>query len=314
VTEKPNFAMVYRHEDPIFDGTVGATTMRVWVQVSRWALTDPRKVTIAKPLGHVVAGEQRLAEALHLTVKTVRGHLRRLQSAGLLVLWRAPRRGAILPSHDGGWRGLAAEYLVTPMADEGVVASVPAREIHRRGAAPGPTVHKTARIRGADGRFSRSDHDATGNPLPVATGNPLPVATGNPLPSYETLVDETLDDETQLEGRVEREGSTCVLARDKDIGNRKAYVMLDKAEAVGELPSLTKAERAGIAHALTAVFGLDVDAIQESVNEAAAQLDWESDAKEVQDVFSEVLQIDSASMWWDTVKEQASQTRARRGA
>jgi hypothetical protein len=298
--------MVFRHDDPVFDGIAGAGTMRVWVQVSRWMLTDPKQVTAAKPLGHVVAGEERLAKVLHLNVKTIRGHLRRLQSAGLLVLWQAPRRGAILPSGAGEWKGLATEFLVVPMAHEAVVASVLARETGSQRPPRAPNVQKTPRVRGADGRFSRSDHDATGKPAPVATGKPAPVATGVPLPAFKTLGDETLNDETL------NQGDTCV----SDIGNRRAYQALREAEEAGEIPGLTLGERAGIAHAITAVVDQDQHKIEAVIAEAAQEWhpSWggqpldDADPDQIREVFSCVLGID-ARQFWEIVNEQSADRR-----
>ena len=273
---------------PVFTLSGGGTTLRVWVRLCRWAVTSRKTATADRPLGHVVAGERRLADGLGLSDKTVRAHLWRLRGEGLIVVWRQPRRGAIIPAADGGWRGLATEFLVAPLAEEWAIRTA------RAGRASSEERAKREK-RAQNGRFRTSNSMTTGNGAPVTTGGPLPVATGNGAPSYETLEDKTLVDDTER-----RKGGTVPLP---ELGNRVAYNLLLNAERMDQLPQLTEAQHAGIAHALTAELGHDESAIMEVITEASDDLAIDANLDEVRDVFAWVLGLDHMTFWESVIGE-----------
>jgi microcompartment protein CcmK/EutM len=246
------WAKVVEDDHPVFSGRPGPQTLRVYTRLSRWANTS--KGTAKRPLGHVIAGEKRLADDLQLTDQTVRHHLRRLIHVELVVVWEPPQRGRIRPLGDGRWGGLATEYLVVRLAtDEGLAAaklraeSRAARAERRSQDRPGLVV------RGDDGRFRRAvprafstpDRGSAGTPAAVATGSPASVATAVGEPAFETLDVETLDVETKTQGSADALSSRF----SSNYTNRAAWRALEAAEEQWGW-DLGYRERGGLAHVL----------------------------------------------------------------
>ena len=184
MTLRPGFAVIHDHE--VFRGRKGRTTLAVYERLARWALTDAKKATTTRPVGHVVAGERRLVETLgDITEQTVRTHLRRLQSAEVIVKWRQPVHGQVHQREDGTWSGLVTEYLVVPFAsaENVAVASVRAAgwskdkadRVSARTARDKARGDRPAdwRERGSDGRFQPTRPAATADQRgDTAAGNP----------------------------------------------------------------------------------------------------------------------------------------------
>ncbi|HWE55802.1 MAG TPA: hypothetical protein VG435_09825 [Acidimicrobiales bacterium] len=228
-------------DHPVFTGRAGGSRLRVWALLSREANTS--RATDGKPLGHVRGGERRIAEALGLTDKTVRGHLHELLRAELLVVWRQPVRGQSRALGHNRWAGWDTEYLVVPLACPTVVA-----EVDSENKAPAAT--------------GRPLPVGKGGPLPVATGRPLPVGTGSDLGKHASLDlcvrDLYLRDLCKDQG-ADAEASTREGSRDGE-DNRAAYVALsaeERRQAGGQF--MTAGERAGLANVLMRS-GEDVDA------------------------------------------------------
>ena len=295
------FAMVYALEHPIFRGKGGGSTLKVWTTVCRWARTDRRGATGSRPLGHVVAPEQRLADELGMKRDTVRRGLRRLIEAGLIVRWQLPVRGQVHQRPDGTWGGLATEFLVVPLADEAALELAAARKAEWESTGRRTTTGRQVgrRVRGTDGRFRRSDHapmtPSTAIPMTPSTAIPMTVqGVTNETLDYETLEDETPEAQTPTLGqKTPRVGST---------GNRVAFIALREAERQGRLPALKDdRERAGIGHVLTARLADDRQQIDYAIDGAATAM---ARGEDTDDAFADALGLNPTE-YWDAIEGQS---------
>jgi hypothetical protein len=337
------WAKVAHDDDAVFRRSGGATTLRVFVLLCRKALTDYRITTEERPLGHVVASEVAIAVELRLTAKTVRGHVRRLIDAGLVVLWRPPVRGQVV-LRDGVWRGLSKELVVAHLATEETLAEAKRREVRREEKRAQRTAAITARAAGRprrrsdDGRFSRAEHNdlvtqllphadsPTGTGAPAATGAGLPVATGAQLP-VDAWSDQRKDARTDLgmgdpgeetlikvqgpppraTAGSQRPSTTPRGTTDRPTpGNRSAWIVLIKAVHDGLLPPLSDGQLAGCAHALTIWSGGDLKRMKIALAEACDFLEPDAEIEDVRDALSDAMGI-SQIEWWDAVDAGATQ-------
>lgn len=136
--------------------------------------------------GWIAGAEEYLAEQLATTPKTVRAHLRALNAAGLIVLWRERNRSA----------GKAREFIVVALADEATLAECEARA--HGGFLPVVTetaeTTETAPLTGRHDRIvtGRHDRSVTGRQYRSTQGEPSqeePVSQGEP-PRVVRLADD----------------------------------------------------------------------------------------------------------------------------